>query len=624
MTAFTLYSRTKLLAACLGLLLIAGAVAEDSSVPLKPYTSFATNVEFLAAEQAFILSGNYDGGGHISLYWQIAEGYYLYKHRFMAQDVATSLPIELTIPPGQPKYDEWFGDTEVYYRFVEILVPALALPQGKKSWVFSYQGCADAGLCYPPERSVVEFTVGAPGLVLAQIDVAVASAATEQSVWGLDIENTTAESLTSSEANYLADLLKDSSLVIALALFFVAGIGLAFTPCVLPMVPILSSIIIGHHKPGSTSAIKLSVAYVLGMAVAYTVAGALAGLFGASLNIQSALQNTWLLGGVALLFVLLALAMFGLYSLRLPAWLENKLHQVTAKPKGQLTSVALMGVGSALLVSPCISAPLAGALIYISIQQDVLIGAMALFALALGMGVPLILMGLGAHRFLPATGAWMGHIKVGLGFCLLGLAIWLLERFFLPTLALAAWGVLAIGLALWLVSIQLRRLTILARTGGVLLLSYGVILLVGAAAGADKLLHPLETLRADYALSTTPQFTLADNQHIEALVQQQPVANRATMLYFYADWCTTCRSLERTVFSNQAVRQQLAQLALFKVDITLNTKKHSQWLDKFELFGPPALLFFDANGNELRQYRLQSEVSAGVLAAHLDHFLSAL
>ena len=622
MMTFTVPSQVRLLIACF-CLLWAASIAAEAGLPLKPYVPFDTNVKFLPAEQAFILSGSYDGGSHISLYWQIAEGYYLYKHRFMVQDVATSLPIKLTIPPGQPKYDEWFGDTEVYYRFVEILVPVSASSQGSKNWLLSYQGCADAGLCYPPEHSAAEFTVDMPGLALTDAGAAT-SAATEKSVWGLDIKNNTAEPLTGSEANYLAELLKDSSLAIALALFFVAGVGLAFTPCVLPMMPILSSVIVGHYKPGSANAVKLSVAYVLGMAVAYTIAGALAGLFGASLNIQAALQNAWLLGGVALLFVLLALSMFGLYSLRLPVWLENKLHQATAKPRGQLTSVAFMGAGSALLVSPCISAPLAGALIYISIQQDVLIGAAALFVLALGMGLPLILMGLGAHRFLPASGAWMDNIKVGLGFCLLGLAIWLLERLFSPALTLAAWGALALGFALWLISIQLQRLTMLARIVGVLLLGYGAVLLVVAATGEYRLLHPLAALRTDYAISATLQFTPATNQHVEALLQQQPVADRPAVVYFYADWCTTCRALERTAFANQAVRQRLAQLALFKADITLNTKQHSQWLDKFELFGPPALLFFDANGNELRQYRLQSEISAVALAAHLDHFLSAL
>lgn len=591
---------------------------------------------FLSPDQAFRLEADYGGGDSLELHWQLAPGYYLYKQRFLVKDSNDYDIPGLVISRGEPKTDEWFGEMDVHYGTASILVPVPLNHSTPWQVKVGYQGCADAGLCYPIEYRNLLLTPGIIGLSITPATAKPAGLVPPNAIGRLAVKPAQSTSLAPTasppdmpEAGRLAALLQDGSLAFVLGLFFLAGIGLAFTPCVLPMAPILSAIIVGAREPGKRHAFLLSLAYVSGMAVTYAAAGALMGFFGARLNIQAALQNPWLLTGFAALFALLALSMFGLYELRLPSALQDRVNRLLQKQSGgSLSAVALMGAVSALVVSPCISAPLAGALIYISTYQDVVVGAAALFVLALGMGIPLLLLGLGVGHLLPRTGPWMDTIKTAVGFGLLGLAVWLLERIISAPLTLMLWGILAIGISAWLgTKTQSTQMAALRNTLRVLCLVYGIALVIGAASGANNLWRPLAPLIGSFGqkpadVNSAPEFVTLDNARVKAMLEGVSPASGPAMLYIYADWCTTCRSLELNTFQHPEVQPRLAGLTLLKLDITKNTPAHKMLLDKFNLFGPPALLFFNAEGMEIYNYRLQGELSAASFVAHLESFLT--
>ena len=397
--------------------------------------------EFLPVDEAFVLSAEVGADGAVLAKWEMPDGYYLYRHRFEfstrgsgAEAVALGDP---EIPPGKAKYDDFFGDVEVYYHNAQARVPVSG--GGLVEVGIGYQGCADAGLCYPPETRWVALEVGGAGSGTAIPPAA--SSPTDS-----------APAVGQTEEQNLAGLLTSASMLTALAIFFAAGIGLAFTPCVLPMVPILSSIIVGESESLSRArAFTLSLVYVLGMAVTYAILGVLMGVFGASLNLQAALQSPVVLSVFAVVFVALSLSMFGFYELRLPHALQNRLNALSEKQGGgKHLSVAVMGSLSSLVVSPCVSAPLAGALIYISTTGDGVLGGLALLALGLGMGVPLLLIGASGGHLLPRAGAWMDSVKAVFGVLLLGVAIWLLERVVPPSVTLALWAALAVGAGVYL------------------------------------------------------------------------------------------------------------------------------------------------------------------------------
>jgi thiol:disulfide interchange protein DsbD len=484
-------------------LLLAGGVyvASGALVPgaLAAASEFASDADvwleeepvFLPVDEAFVMTATSGSDGALLVRWEMPDGYYLYRHRFgfQTRDGAGIQLGAAEIPPGKLKVDEFFGEVEVYYHEASARVPILR-GGGSVEIGIDYQGCADYGLCYPPETKWVTLDLGngAGG--------STAAAMPEGVVGAPNLAARTTASVPVTEERELAALLTESSLLKALALFFVAGIALAFTPCVLPMVPILSSIIVGESDNMSrTRGFTLSLSYVLGMALTYAFVGMLVGLFGASLNLQAALQSAPVLIVFAIVFVLLSLSMFGFYELQLPARWQNALNDLGAKTGGgKHVSVLVMGSLSSLVVSPCVSAPLAGALIYLSATGDAVLGFGALLALGLGMGVPLLVIGVSGGQFLPQAGAWMNAVKAVFGVLLLAVAIWLIERIVPPFVNLALWSALLIGSGVYLGGLDFsprQGWGQLWKATGVFSIAYGVLLLIGAASGANDPLNPL-------------------------------------------------------------------------------------------------------------------------------------
>jgi thiol:disulfide interchange protein DsbD len=589
--------------------------------------------EFLPVDEAFALGT--EVGERPRVFWQIADDYYLYRHRFeFALERAGDATVEASVPPGEPKTDEYFGDVEVYHG--DVTVPLAldgALPEGARL-VVRYQGCAEAGLCYPPQRRWVALTGPAAGTVTDQPPAAAETPGAPAGPVPAEAPPASAAAATGgagepvTEESRLAALLGGGSLATALLVFFVAGIGLAFTPCVLPMVPILSSIIAGQgeHATRSRSAL-LSGTYVLAMAATYALLGTVVGFFGGALNLHGWLQSPPVLVGFATLFVALSLSMFGFYELQLPAALRARLEGRGAAG-GSLGGVAAMGVFSSLLVSPCVSAPLAGALVYISTTGDALLGGGALFALALGMGVPLMVVGVGGGAILPRAGAWMNAVKAAFGVLLLGVAVWLLERVIPPGLTLLLWAALAVGsgVALGALDFSPRQgVGNVWKASGAMLFVYGVLLLIGAASGAENPLRPLERIvdarepePGAPAATGEPRFAAVDDLgDVQDSIARATRAGRPVLLDLYADWCISCKVMEREVFPEPEVAALLSRFELLRADVTANDAEHRALLAHYDLFGPPSLLFFTPGTGELREYRLQGEIGPDAFARHL-------
>ncbi len=617
-------------------LMIAAAVPAAASE-----FDFGEEEEFLKVDQAFVLSASLTEAGDLLARWDMPDGYYLYRHQFEfeSKDPGQATLGEAVIPPGKAKYDEFFGDVEVYYHSAEVRVPITAGAGLVATDIgVTFQGCADAGLCYPPETkwftfdgaSLLAAGMAAPaGQSLAASGSASAAVADGAGAMGASAAVVVAD----TEEELLAGILAGESLWYALIIFFVAGVGLAFTPCVLPMVPILSSIIVGEGENiGKRKAFTLSLAYVLGMAATYAAVGTLVGLFGAELNLQAALQSPPVLIFFAIVFVLLSLSMFGFYELQLPQRLQDRLNAMGQKQEGgKHASVLVMGSLSSLVVSPCVSAPLAGALIYISTTNDAVLGGTALLALGLGMGVPLLIVGGSGGHWLPRAGAWMNGVKAIFGVLLLGVAIWLLERVVPAPVTLALWAALLLGSGVYLGVLDFSPRQGLAQFGkaaGTLGFLWGILLLIGAASGASDPLKPLARITAapvaagGAAAHSEPQWlavkSLADVQ------QQISVSNRPVILDLYADWCISCKTMERNVFPQEDVARGLNQFTLLRADVTANDPIDQELLNHYGLFGPPSLVFFGGDGSEMEEVRIQGEVNAETLANHLTAVLAAI
>jgi len=591
--------------------------------------------DFLPVDEAFVLSTEVSQDGSVLAHWDIVDGYYLYRHRFEFS-VRTSEEVQESgvtfaaaeIPPGKRKIDDYFGEVEVYYHSAQARIPVVS-GGGPVEIGIGYQGCADAGLCYPPETKWIAVELpAAPGGTAGGTSTAVASIAA---------------AVPRTEEQVLASTLADDGLLMALLLFFVGGIALAFTPCVLPMVPILSSIIVGDSaEMNRRRAFTLSVAYVMGMAVTYAILGILVGLFGASLNLQAALQSPGVLVFFAVVFVLLSLSMFGFYELQLPSSWQNRLNAMGDKVGGgKHASVVVMGALSSLVVSPCVSAPLAGALIYISSTGDAVLGGTALLTLGLGMGVPLIVIGASGGHLLPKAGVWMNAVKAVFGVGLLAVAIWLLERVIPASATLALWAALAVGCGVYLGALDFsprQGWGQLWKAGGALGFVYGVLLLIGAATGAEDPLKPLDRLTAGSMVTEGSTGAGGDGGRSEALVWH-PVANldelqtqlaeasrmgQPALLDLYADWCISCKVMERSVFPRPEVASRLAEFRLLRADVTRNNEDDKALMSAYGLFGPPSIVFFSGDGTEMSEVRIQGEVGAESLAAHLGAVLGVI
>ena len=577
--------------------------------------SWAASVDdLLEPEKAFRLSARALDPTAIEVRFQIAEGYYMYRDKFgfaVAGGGATLGSPEL--PQGQVKNDEFFGTVETYRKQVAIRIPVTVPEQGRDpsfparaeslALEVTSQGCADVGVCYPPLTQKIEVRPAAFSLGGA---TPAAVPQTGAAFGGREVTN--APAIVSDEASF-EQALASGNLPLMLAIFFGAGILLAFTPCVLPMIPILSGIIVGEGRAATKAhAFALSITYVLGMAATYTVIGVIAALSGTLLS--AALQNPWVLGAFALIFVGLALSMFGFYDLQLPARFHARVTRASAKLKGgEIGAVALMGVFSAAIVSPCVAAPLAGALLYISQTRDVVLGGSALFALALGMGVPLVVVGTTEGALLPRAGHWMKAVKKFFGVLLLAVAIWILSPV-IPVLAqMLAWAALLIVGAMFLHALdplpQEASGTLRFWKGvGVIALLAGRALVVGALAGSRDPLQPLAGFRADAARARAPEVRFERVASAAELDARLKTASRPVMLDFYADWCVSCKEMEAFTFSDPKVQAALADMTLLQADVTANSPADRELLKRFRLFGPPGIVFFDASGREIPGLRV--------------------
>ena len=581
----------------------------------------AADDDFLPPDQAFRFAARQVDAQTVEVRFDIADGYYLYRERFAfaAQPDFVKLGAPV-FPPGKVKFDETFGkEMETYHGGVTIRVPVASAPaDGKWSLVVTSQGCADKGLCYPPMESV--FKVG--GGVLDGLFGKRAPADSSSIGSGPGAESRDAAGAAPSagpspaqlagpadENDRIAGALASRNLGVIAALFFGLGLLLTFTPCVLPMVPILSSIVVGEHVTRGR-ALLVSLSYVLGMAVVYTAVGVAAGLLGEGLS--AALQSPWVLTAFALLMVALSLSMFGLYELQLPQHWQTRLTASSNRRQGgQLAGAAAMGAISALIVGPCVTAPLAGALAYIARTGDAVTGGGALFAMALGMGVPLVLVGVGAGNLLPRAGRWMEMTKRFFGFLLLGVALWMVSPV-LPAWALmAGWAALLLVGAVFLSAFESLGPEAhgLARVGkglGLLAALAGAILLVGLASGGRDPLQPLAHLGAgrtapDAAASdsTTVRFERVRSvAELDARVAQAAAAGKPVLLDFYADWCVSCKEMERFTFSDERVRARLAGVVMLQADVTRNNADDRALLKRFGLFGPPGIILFGPDGRE--------------------------
>jgi thiol:disulfide interchange protein DsbD len=535
--------------------------------------------QYLEPEQAFRFSARMIDQANVEVRYEIAPGYYMYRERFVFKARGAQLG-KLAIPPGQVKFDETFAkNVESYRGSVAIRIAVEA--SGPFTLEASAQGCADAGLCYSPMSSSV------------RLDPADAPAGGAGA----------AGAASDSDMGRIEAALRSGKLLAILPLFLLLGLGLAFTPCVLPMMPILSSIIVGEREPGSRSrGLALSASYSLGMAIVYTLLGVAAGLAGEGL--AAALQNSWVLGAFALLMVALSLSMFGVYELQMPAAIQSKLVSASGKQRsGSHAGVFVMGALSALIVGPCVAAPLAGALVYISQTRDALTGAAALFAMAAGMSVPLLIMGASAGALLPRSGAWMEAIKRFFGVLMLATALWIVSPVLAPKVQMLLWAALAIGYALSLVLslAQLRRSCWRSTTTAVVFAGLGLVQLAGVATGGNDPFAPLAHLGvgAPHAIEFRRVKSVAE---LDAILTAAP--GKPVMLDFYADWCASCNEMEKFTFSDPRVRAELAGMLLLQADVTANDEHDKAMLKRFGLFGPPGILFFDPAGAEITDTRV--------------------
>lgn len=582
--------------------------------PLLPADARAD--EFLDPAVAFKPSARALDGQTVEVRFEIAKGYYLYrdKFRFTAESGAgQAVPLGAPqLPKGKEKQDDTFGKVEVFYKEVRVRVPVERSSSGPLPLTLKVvsQGCADAGICYPPQTQKLSVELPDPAS-------APAAAGTAADLGG---------DLSGDESGQIAQLLKDAGFWLVLASFFGFGVLLSLTPCMFPMLPILSGIIVGAGRDGRPVShgrgFMLSLVYVLGMAVMYAAAGVAAGLTGTLLS--SAFQNPWMLGAFALIFVVLSFSMFGFYELQLPTFLQSKVSEESSHLKGgSLPGVAAMGALSAIIVGPCVAAPLAGALLYIGQSGDALLGGAALFAMALGHGVPLLVVGASAGTLLPKSGPWMEAVKKAFGVILLATAAWMVSPVIPPAALMVAWALLLIVPAIYMHALDplpahAKGWHRFWKGIGIVMLIVGAALLVGALAGSRDPLQPLAALRGGAALAETKHLPFERVRTVEELDARVAAAGRPVMLDFYADWCVSCKEMERYTFSDPRVQSRLAGWTLLQADVTANSDADKALLQRFKLFGPPGIIFFTAQGREIDGVRVVGFQDAETFLKSLD------
>jgi thiol:disulfide interchange protein DsbD len=563
------------------------------------FNAFTDDEQFLHPDEAFKLDIVSKDSSTLEAIFTVAPGYYLYKDRikFDIKDISQGSIQSVDLPSGDMKEDPNFGRQEVYHH--DFAASIFIASTTKNIEVQArFQGCSEKGLCYAPQIKTYSVAMLETGSVNP---------------------NNTFTNVASSDEDEATSLLKSGQLWLIAAGFFGFGLLLSLTPCVLPMIPILSGIIVGdkkahHHATSRLHSFNLSLAYVLGIALSYTIAGIAAGLSGQLLS--NALQSPSMLTATALIFVVLSFSMFGFYELRLPQAIENRMVNTTNKLKGgQFLGVFVMGIISALIVSPCVAAPLAGALLYISQTRDVVLGGVALFALSIGMGVPLLLIGASAGHVLPKAGVWMTAVRNFFGILMLAVAIYIISPIIPSSLQMILWSALLIIPAIYLHALD--NLPLDSATGrshpwmrfwkgiGIMLLILGVAMLIGAISGAQSPLKPLSGLRMANTTqheSHLPFVRVKNTAELDARIDE--AKGKVVMLDFYADWCTSCKEMELFTFSEKAVQQALRETVVLQADVTANTPEDLALLQRFNLFGPPGIIFFNRSGQEIKPIRV--------------------
>lgn len=576
--------------------------------------------EFLDPDVAFRMLATEEGPQAINIYWDIADGYYLYHDKFTFTVMEGAAAVDRTgleMPPGKIKKDPSFGSVEINTGEISLSLPLLreTAAESPVTIEIGYQGCKEDALCYSPIKKQVSLLLPA-----------VTGAGTTPP------STITQDKTPVSEQDAITHRLKQGGVMLNLIAFFGFGLLLSLTPCVFPMIPILSGLIVGQgSKITPLQGFILSLVYVVAMALMYAVLGIIAGSF--QFNLQAASQNIWVITAFSLVFVALSLSMFGLYEIQLPAAIQTRLSGLSGRQHGgTLHGAAIMGGISAIIVGPCVAPPLAGALLYISQTGNAVFGGLALFVMGLGLGVPLLAVGASAGALLPRAGAWMDAVKRIFGIVMLGVAIWFMGRVLPGPLTLFLWALLFIISAVFMGALersgQDTPWTRLWKGAGIVMLIYGAVLVIGAASGGENMFRPLEGVsrltgaampEAGKELQFKRIKSLADldTELAKASRQGKPV-----MLDFYADWCVTCIEMEKYTFTNPEVRKVLEGFVLLQADVTANDGEDVALLRKFGIYGPPAILFFGSDAEELKPYRLVGFVKAEKFIGHTEMVLA--
>lgn len=546
--------------------------------------------DYLSPENAFIFSATMIDSKTVEVAYKIADGYYMYRDRFQFRADGATLG-QADFPHGKVKYDDNFQkEVETYRGEFSVRIPVDAA--GAFRLTSTAQGCADKGLCYPPMASMASLSPDAVGNI----------------VYAIQAE----DAIGNAKYDPVSAAFKSRKLLTVLSLLFLLGVGLSMTPCVLPMVPILSSIIVGEGpRTSRRRGLILSAAYSLGMALVYTALGIAAGLIGEGLS--ATLQKPWVLSLFAVLMIALALSMFDLYQLQLPSGVQSGLMRVSGKQGGKLWGVFAMGAMSALIVGPCVAPPLAGTLLYISQTRDVVLGGSALFAMALGMSMPLLIIGTSAGALVPRAGSWMQAVNRFFGVAMLATALWMVSPVIPAWLFVAGWAALGIGYGAYL--LWKTRAHWAARAFGLAFAALGVLQLINVATGGHDALAPLSRFTATAQTVPANFVRIRSVDELDAALAQ--TGGKPALLDFYADWCVSCKEMERFTFPDERVREKFSHMVLMQIDVTANNADDRAMLKRFQLFGPPGIILFDAEGRELTGKRIIGYQNA-------DQFLSSL
>ncbi len=562
---------------------------------------------FLTADQAFQVAASAAGPDGIRLDWQITDGYYLYRSRIHVKSASPVQLGELALPQGKSQTDEYFGTQQIYEHALSATLPVARAAGAAAATVVievTYQGCAHAGLCYPPMTKTLSVALPPAGAAGS----GTAAATPEAAGTGSFV----------SEQDRLAALIRNGNLLLVLGTFFGLGLLLAFTPCVLPMVPILSGIIAGHGANVTTlRAFLLSLTYVLGMACTYTVAGIAVAAAGS--HVQALFQQTWIIVLFAGLFVALALSMMGAYTLQMPAGIQTRLSEASNRQAaGSFGGVAVMGALSALIVTTCVAPPLVATLAVIGQSGNMVRGAAALFAMSLGMGAPLLVVGASAGKLLPKAGPWMETVKQLFGVMMLAVAAWMLTRVVPAGAVLLLWAVPAAVAAwlLWRGARGIRHLPIVVRAAAVVAVAYALVLVVGSATGGTDPLAPLPALSGQRRELSF--HTIKSTGDLDRAVAQAQARGKPVMLDFYADWCVSCKEMEKYTFTDPVVQATLKDAVLLRANVTANDTQDQALMKRFDIIGPPTIAFYGADGHERAPYRVVGFMKAAQFAA-LSH-----